>query len=76
MIKKILSILDHGLSIADRKLHTKFNEDFHDNLVELRKAENAEPEDYFDSDIDVSTEKLLDYMDAYENILKNINSNN
>ena len=76
MIKKILSILDHGLSIYDRKLHTKFNEDFHDLLAKLRESENATGDDYFDSEIDLKMEKLLDYMDAYELILKNNNNNN
>ncbi len=71
MIKKILSILDHGFSIYDQKTHTKFNEEFHDILVDLRSSENAEPEDYFDSDIDVNTEKLMDYMEVYDEILKN-----
>jgi len=69
MLKTILNIVENGLAIVDKKLATKFEEKFHEILTNLREAQNASPEDYTDAPLNISKEKLKDFLEAYNNVL-------
>jgi hypothetical protein len=61
----ILSIINEGMKLWSDSRRTRFLNDYHDILEELSEAENKSYPDYNDSDVDLLTEKLVIFLEAY-----------
>ncbi len=78
MLDLIFPIVLEGLKVFKEERRTRIEDEFHDLIKALRKAENAKGDWYFDGEIDIAQERLNDFLRAYHTQLKehNIENNN
>lgn len=72
MFSLIGGIALEGLKFFNEKQRVKIMDDYHDVINALRRAENASGIGYTDIDIDISEERLKDFLVAYHNELKKV----
>lgn len=53
---------------------TRFLDEYHDILRKITHYKNRTPEEWIDSDIDVSEQELADFLQAYNREVKSENS--
>ncbi len=70
MTELILKIALIGLEFLSDERKTKIQDEHHELLEDLRNAQNATGENYYDGEIDIADEKLTDFLTAFATALE------
>ena len=66
----VASIVLEGLKLWSEERRTRFMDEHHELIQDLRKAENDQTSNYSDAAIDLAEEALQDFYKAYHAELK------